>query len=325
MLHRDEAPAVARAGSLPRALQSPVPINHPKRRTMAMRTSWEGYLKLNLLSVPVKAFSATVAGGGKIHFHLIHSKCNSRIHYEKFCPIHGEVPNDEVVSGYEFAKNQFVIVKPEELDKLLPENDRAIDIDVFIHRDDLDPIYYGGASYYLVPDGPVAEKPYTVLQRVMAETKRYAIAQLVFSGQGRVVLVRPVENLLVMSMLHFDEQIQRPSAFVGELKAVAVKDQELKLAETLVEASTAKRFDFSHYADEYTGKLTKLLEARAAGKKVVPARGSGEPAVINLMDALRQSLVRAQRERPSKNGLVAKKPKTKRNDTAHRSRRVASR
>jgi len=106
--------------------------------------AWEGYLRLNLLSVPVKAYSATVSGHGKIGFHLIHSKCNSRIRYKKTCPIHGEVPNDEIVSGYEVSDGKYVLVEKEELAKLKADADKAIAIDVFIRPEDLDPVVLHG-------------------------------------------------------------------------------------------------------------------------------------------------------------------------------------
>jgi DNA end-binding protein Ku len=277
---------------------------------MAARTSWEGYLRLNLLSVPVKAYSATVSGGGRIGFHLLHAKCNSRIHYKKVCPIHGEVPNEEIVSGYEFAKGKYVTVEPEELDKLLPENEKSIDIDVFIRPKDLDPIYYDGRTYYLVPDGRVAQKPYAVLQRVMAEHERYAVATVIFSGREQLVLVRPMEGLLAMTMLSYEDQIKTPASFQDDVPDVSVGAAELKLAESLVEASTAHRFDFSKYEDQYSGKLTKLLEAKSAGKKVAPKKGHDEPVVINLMDALRKSLDRTKRGAAATNGK-AKSAKAK--------------
>src|SRR5438067_4551847 len=117
---------------------------------MAARPSWEGFLKVNLISVPVKAYSATVSGGGKIGFHLIHQECNSRIRYKKVCPIHGEVSNDEIVSGYEYSKGQYVIVDAEDLEKLHPENEKTITIDTFVHPAALDPVFFAGRTYYLV-------------------------------------------------------------------------------------------------------------------------------------------------------------------------------
>jgi DNA end-binding protein Ku len=296
---------------------------------MAARTSWEGYLRLNLLAVPVKAYTATVSGGGKISFNMLHEKCHSRIQYKKFCPVHGEVPNEEIVSGYEFAKGKYLIVDPDELDKLVPENDKAINIDVFIRPDALDPAYYSGRTYYLVPDGRVAEKPYAVLQRVMAEQDRYAIAKVVFSGKEQLVAVRPVDGLLAMCMLNFDQQIKKPSTFKDEIPDVAVADEELKLAESLINASTTDHFDFGRYEDEYTGKLTKLLDDKAAGKKIAPAKGPEEPVVINLMDALRKSLDRAKQEASAKNGNGEKEPekktKAKKEVAARKPRQAASR
>src|SRR5262249_1337591 len=149
---------------------------------MAARTSWEGYLRLSLISVPVKAYNASVAGGGDIHFHQIHAGCGSRIKYQKVCPVHGEVTKNEIVSGYEYEKGQYVMVKPQELSKLRTENDKTINIDSFIEPKELDPLYYSGRTYYLIPDGPPGQRPYGVLQQVMAEHDRYAVARVIFSG-----------------------------------------------------------------------------------------------------------------------------------------------
>jgi DNA end-binding protein Ku len=101
---------------------------------MPSRPSWEGFLKFNLIAVPVKAYGVTVSGGGKIGFHLLHKKCNSRIRYQKVCPIHGEVTKDEIVSTYEYAKGQYVTVEPEEIENLRTENDKTIGIDTFRNR-----------------------------------------------------------------------------------------------------------------------------------------------------------------------------------------------
>jgi DNA end-binding protein Ku len=130
----------------------------------------------------------------------------------------------------------------------------------------------------------------------MAKKNRFAIAQIVFSGREELVLIRPIQRLLAMTVLNYDNQVKKPSSFEDEVKSVKVSDQELKLAETLIEASTAEDFDFSQYKDNYTETLTKLIEAKAAGQKIVTPRKEEEPAVINLMDALRKSLARTGRK-----------------------------
>src|SRR2546421_2027140 len=102
---------------------------------MAARSSWKGFIRLSLVSIPVKAYTATVTGGGEIHLNQIHKDCNNRIRYQKTCPVHGEVSNDAIVSGYEFAKGQYVVIDPEEIDKLRTESDKAVQIDSFIDPD----------------------------------------------------------------------------------------------------------------------------------------------------------------------------------------------
>jgi DNA end-binding protein Ku len=261
---------------------------------MPPRSSWKGYLRLSLVSVPVQAFTASVSGGGEIHLNQLHAECNSRIRYKKVCPIHGEVSNDEIVSGYEYAKGQYVVVDPDELARLRQESDRAINIDTFIKPEQLDPIYYEGRTYYLVPDGPVGQKPYAVLYAGLEEQNRYGIARAVFSGKDQLVLLRPLDRLLVLTMLAYESQVRAPSAFHEELIDSKVTAEELRLAETLIKASSTDKFDFARYEDQYTSRLTELIEAKVAGKEIVaPPAAEEEDHVINLMDALRKSVQQA--------------------------------
>jgi DNA end-binding protein Ku len=270
---------------------------------MAMRSSWKGYLKLSLVSVPVQAFNASIASSAEIHFNQLHSVCNSRIRYQKTCPIHGEVSKDEIVSGYEYAKGQFAIVDPEEIEKLRTENDRAIDIEEFVEPDGLDPMYLDGRHYYLVPDTPVGQKPYAVLQAAMRKRNRAGVARVVFSGKEQVVLVRPLDSMLMMSMLNYDAQVRKPETFQDEVKPQKLSSEELKLAEMLIDASTSKEFNYAKYEDLYTQRLTELINAKVEGKEVVAPPAEEEVSVINLMDALRQSLgskAGAKKARPAK-------------------------
>jgi DNA end-binding protein Ku len=267
---------------------------------VSARPTWEGFLKFNLLAVPVKAYNATVAGGGRISFHLIHKECNSRIRYQKVCPIHGEVPKDEIVTAYQVGRGQYIVVNPEELDKLHTENEKAINIDSFIHAAAIDPIYFGGRTYYLVPSGRVAQKPYAVLQEVMAAKQRFGIAQVVMSGRENLAVVRPYDGLLAMTFLNYAAQIKKPNQFEDEVVKVDVSSEERKLAETLIETATSEEFDLGQYRDEYTTKLKQLIDAKAKGQRIVAPQPEQEPHVINLMDALRQSLEKTKKGAGSK-------------------------
>lgn len=261
---------------------------------MAARSSWKGFLKLSLVSVPVKAYTATSSGGGDIRLNQLHAECHSRIQYKKWCPIHQEVTNDQIVSGYEYSKGQYVIVNPDELDKLRTEDDKAIKIDAFISPDDLDPVYYTGRTYYLLPDGPVGQKPYAVVHKAMVDEERYAVAQIVMHGKEQTVLLRPIDNLLAMSMLNYEDEVTKPSAFEEEAPKTEVSPDELKLAKTLIAVSTPKKFDFATYKDMYTEKLTKLIEAKVAGEEIVAPPVHEQAQIINLMDALKASVAQAQ-------------------------------
>lgn len=264
---------------------------------MASRPSWDGFLKFNLISVPVKAYNAAAPSRGKIGFHLIHAPCGNRIRYEKVCPVHGEVPSDEVVSGYEHTKGQYVVVQRGEKSGLRLEDDKAISIDTFVRPDAIDPLYFSGRTYYLIPDGKVALKPYAVLLDAMREDNRYAIAQVVFSGRGHVAAVRPCGNVLALSLLSYASEVKSPAEFEGMVDRAEVTPEERKLAETLIEAATADEFDVTRYKDEYTANLATLVEGKAKKAKPVAAAGE-EPAVINLMDALRKSLDQARDQGP---------------------------
>jgi DNA end-binding protein Ku len=276
---------------------------------MAARSSWKGYLKLSLVSVPVKAYTATSSEGSEVKLNQLHKVCNSRIQYKKTCPIHGEVPGEEIVSGYEYTKGQYVVVDTDELEKLRSEDDKAIKIDTFVAPDTLDPLYLSGKSYYLIPDGPVGQKPYAVLQQTMREEDRYAIAQVVMHNREQTVLLRPMENLIVMSILNLENQVTKPAAFEEEVSKVEVSPQELKLAKSLIDGSTSKKFDFAKYRDVYTEKLTKLIEAKVAGEEIVAPPAHEQAQVINLMDALRQSV--ATLKKTGTNDKAAGKPPRK--------------
>ncbi len=258
---------------------------------MAARPSWSGFLRFNLISIPVKGFNAAAPGGGKIGFHLLHAKCHERIRYKKVCPIHGEVDDDEIVSGYEVSKGKYVIVDKQERQGARSEDDKTISMDAFIAPQAIDPAFFTGRTYYLLPDGKVGEQPYAVMLEAMREENRYAVARVVFAGRAQVAVVHPTGHILAMTLLSYESELKNPETFEEEVKETKTTAEERKLAKSLIAAATDEEFDLSRYKDEYTNKLTKLVEGKAKGaKKLVGPAQEEQPAIINLMDALRQSL-----------------------------------
>jgi len=147
------------------------------------RASWRGQLRFGLVSFEVQAINAHIRENSEVHFHLIHEPDHKRIHYAKICPEHGEVPNDEVVEGYEYAKGRYVEFEKEELDVLRTDEDKALTIDAFVGPDEIDPLYFDGRMYYLVPSKADDNEPYTLLEAAMAKKKRWGVGQVVFSGR----------------------------------------------------------------------------------------------------------------------------------------------
>lgn len=291
---------------------------------MPPRASWKGYLRLSLVAVPVQAFNAASSDGGEIHFHQLHAECHNRIRYQKQCPVHGEVPNNEIVRGYEYEKGKYVIVDEKEVDQFRTEADRAINIDTFVAPNSIDPMYFDGRTYYLVPDGAMATQPFTVLLQALEEKKRWAVGRALFFGREQLVMIRPQETVLCVEMLHYRDQVRLPADLGQEFVASppTVKKEEVRLASKLIEASTRKKFDLGQYQDEYTAKLQKLIDAKIQGKQVVRPPQDDETPVINLMDALKKSVANATGGRTKKAaGETAAKPARRRRSS---SRRTAS-
>jgi DNA end-binding protein Ku len=260
---------------------------------VAAHASWKGFLKLSLVSVPVKAYTST-STGSDITLHQLHAKTHTRIQYKKFAPEVGEVGSEEIVKGYEYAKGQYVIIDEDEIDKLRTESDKSIRIDGFIRPEDLSTIYLGGRTYYLTPDGPVGQKPYNLLLKGMLTNEVCAIAEVVISQKEQVVLLRPIDGVLAMTVLNRKDEVKAASAFKDEISETEMSEAETSLADTLIKASILKQFDFSRYHDVYKEKLTKLIQMKIEGKEVVQVRDPEEPKIINLMEALKRSVAEAQ-------------------------------
>jgi len=260
---------------------------------MAPRTSWKGFIRLSLISVPVKAYSAHDTSG-EIRLNQLHESCHGRVRYKKVCPEHGELKNDDIVSGYEHGKDQYVVIDPDELSKLRPQSDHAVTIDGFARLGEIDPVHHAGRSYYLLPDGVAGHKPYALLRRGMADEDVCAIAQVVLSGREQLVMVRPVREMLVMTVLHVAAKIKDFEPFLEELGEQETSDEELKLTKTLIEASTLEEFDYAGYKDEYVERLGELIQLKVEGEEIVQAPDVEEPQIINLMDALKKSVAEAQ-------------------------------
>ncbi len=279
---------------------------------MAPRSSWRGHVQLGLVSVPVKAFTANNSAE-TIRLNQLHKECNQRVRYKKVCPEHGELKQNEIVSGYEYTKDGYVIIDPDELAKIRKQSDRAIGVEGFVPSGELDPIYHAGRTYYLLPDGIAGNRPYALLAKGMEKNGVNAIARIVISRKEQLVMLRPIDGLIAMTLLSYEQKVKSIDDFRSQLTDEETTDDELKLTNTLIEASKIEAFDLGSYEDDYSNNLKKLIEMKLEGEEIVQSVEAEEPKIINLMEALKQSVAEAQagqrKMAPSAKGKTKKSAK----------------
>jgi DNA end-binding protein Ku len=246
-----------------------------------------GNISFGLVSIPIKMFSSSSAGG--VSFNQLHQKCGGRIRQQQICPTCNEVvERSSLVKGYEFAKDQYVQFTDEELKSLEGEASKMIDIAEFVPLAQVDPIYFE-KTYYLGPDKG-GEKAYRLLADAMKSAGRVALAKYVMRGKENLVLIRPSHEGLMLHTMYFADEI-RDFGEVDKGENAKLKPGELELAERLVNELTSEKFAPEKYADEYRGRVLEAVEAKVEGKEVTSlAPQAQRTQVIDLMDALKQSL-----------------------------------
>jgi DNA end-binding protein Ku len=276
---------------------------------MAARATWKGYLKVSLVNIPIKVFPATESGA-TISFNQLHAECQSRIQQKRWCShCNREVPNSEIVKGYEFEKGQYVVLSEEDFDKVRTESTRVINLVQFADESSIDPMYVD-RTYYLAPDGNVAGDAFAVMRDGMKG--KVGVGKLALYGREYLVAVRPHGRGIVMHTLHHAAEIRSMDA-VEELGSVpaTVKPNEIKLAKQVIEMFEAP-LDLQDYKDEYREGLQAIIDAKIAGQELVAPAVEEAPKVVNLMEALRKSLdaVSTKKKTPAK--AVAARPVAKR-------------
>jgi DNA end-binding protein Ku len=257
---------------------------------MAARSIASLTVSFGLVSIPVKLYSATEASRA-ISFNLLHKTCGSRLKQQYVCAKEDVVvPREDMVKGYEFAKDQYVMFTPEELKALEEAGSHTAEISEFVPIESVDPVYFDKA-YYLAPDKGGA-KPYALLARALRESKRCAVGRWAARGKQYIVMIRPVEGAegdgLVMQQLLYAAEVRSIKDI--EIPKAEVKDAELKLAQQLIESQASDAFDPGAYTDEVRARVEAAVQQKVEGHEITLAETSeGGGQVIDLMEALRAS------------------------------------
>jgi DNA end-binding protein Ku len=264
---------------------------------MAARSIGSLTISFGLVAIPVKLYTATQTAN-TVSFNLLHKTCGSRLKQQYVCIKEGVVvEREDMVKGYEFAKDQYVRFTPDEIKALEEAGTHSIEISEFVPIESVDPVYFD-KTYYLAPDKGAA-KPYGLLTEALKETKRCAVGRWATRGKAYIVMLRPVGDVLTMQQLHFASDV-RPATEV-EIAKPDVKQAELKLARQLIDQQSAEKFDPAAYTDELRARIQEQIQKKVEGEEIsvsdVQPQSGGK--VIDLMEALRASLAKTETAKAS--------------------------
>jgi DNA end-binding protein Ku len=287
---------------------------------MPPRPTWKGYLKVSLVTIPIKVFPATESAAA-ISFNQLHAECGTRIQQKRWCPkCDREVANTELAKGYEFEKGRYVTITEEDLQKVRVESTRVIDLAQFTDDTAIDPIYVDRA-YYLAPDGPMAASAFAVMRDGMSG--KAGIGKVALYGREYLVAIRPQKKGLVMYTLHHDAEIRSIDTIeeLGSLPA-KVKPEEMKLAKQVISTFDSE-LNLKDYSDDYKEGLRKIIDAKIAGEEIVAPEEQEPPKVVDLMEALRRSLDSVSKDKKKAAKVEVAKPAAKAKANGAKKRKVS--
>jgi DNA end-binding protein Ku len=252
---------------------------------------WKGHLTFGLVSFPVRLFSA--ARGETISFNLLHKDDHSRIKQVTYCQTEDKpVSRSELVKGYEYEKDHYVVVEEEDIKKVAPKTAKVMEILEFVKAEQVDPIYLE-SSYYVAPDEG-GEKPYALLYKALHESKFYALAKVAMHNREHIIILRPGPKGILSHTMYYQDEIRQVDEFRTDTSLV--KEKELEMAKMLISSLEAD-FEPQKYHDTYRDNLQKMIEAKIEGKKVVATPAAHAAPVIDIMEALKRSL--AEKRKPA--------------------------
>jgi DNA end-binding protein Ku len=253
-------------------------------------TVWRGHLTFGLVSFPVRLFSA--ARGETVSFNLLHEKDNSRIKQITYCQAEDKpVPRSELVKGFEYEKDHYVVIEEEDIKKVAPKTAKVMEILEFVKEDHVDPLFLE-SSYYMAPDEG-GEKPYALLFEALRQVKYYGVAKIAMHNREHIVILRPGHKGILLHTMYFVDEIRQVDEFRTDTDLV--KPKELEMAKTLIDALAAD-FEPEKYHDTYRENLQKMIEAKIEGRKVVETPEPHVAPVIDILEALKRSL--AEKKKP---------------------------
>ena len=258
-------------------------------------TVWKGHLTFGLVSFPIRLYSA--ARSESISFNQLHKADGSRVKQVLYCQAEDKpIPRSEIVKGFEYEKDRYVVIEDEEVKKVAPQTAKVMEILEFVKADDVDPIYFE-TSYYMAPD-EAGEKPYALLFDALKKSGRAGVAKIAMHNREHIVILRCGNNGVLMHTMYYAHEVRKVDEFRTDLSLV--KEKELALAQSLIEA-LAGDFEPEKYHDTFEDNVKALIKARLAGEEVTPVEKPKKMApVVDLMAALKESLAQLPKKPPQR-------------------------
>jgi|SRR5579875_174643 len=270
-------------------------------------SAWRGFITFGLVNIPIRLYAA--ARTRRIELHQLHSVCKTRLRQPLFCPTCNRiVTRDEVVKGYEYEDGKYVLLDPEEVKRIAPRSARAMEILAFVKESQIDPLFFD-SSYFVVPEDE-GRKGYQLLLRTLESTKRVGIAKLAMHQREYTVFIRPYDHGLALHTMYFANEIREAPGY-GKANHVKIRPQEIKLAEQLV-TTLSEDFRLEKYHDEFQDRLSALIEAKRRGREIAAVPQPHRAPVIDMMAALKKSLVASANARKQPQPVQVEHPESRR-------------
>jgi DNA end-binding protein Ku len=255
---------------------------------MAPRPTWQGHLRLSLVTCPVALYTAT-SPRGDVHFNLLHKETHNRIRMIPTDPDKGPVERSDLVKGYEVSKGHYIVVTPEEIESVRLESTRTIDIEKFVEASDIDRMYWND-PYFLVPDGKMAAEAFGVIREAMAKQDRIALGRVVLHQRERLLALEPRDEGILAYSLRAYQEVRDPADYFGEIPDVKPDPKMVEIAEKIID-QLAGEFDPKQFNDRYEDALRDLIKEKEKGSgRKVTVDEPEDTNVVDLMEALRKSL-----------------------------------
>jgi DNA end-binding protein Ku len=262
---------------------------------MPPRASWKGQLKLSLVSFPVRLHNV-ISTTERVSLNQLHAGCNRRLRQQMICPEHGPVERSEISKGYEYEKDKYVVMEEADLEAVRLDTTKSIELVQFVDEEQLDQLYLN-ASYFVAPDGPVADEAFRVFREAMKRQKKVAIGRVVMSNRENIVALRPEGKGFVLTTLHYASEVRSAEPYFEDIKDGTINESHMKLAEQLIESNAAE-FTPSEFNDRYQDALLDVIKRKLDGEKPVVVQHEEAGKVINLMEALKASVAEQMRKKP---------------------------